>query len=88
MNLNQNYLLNPSDPLYESNPVSYNGDYGKLEFEISPNELIGVNLTGNSLMLGDMNNDGTIDSGAVDIFALVTTLEEVLRASDRPNLHS
>lgn len=63
-------------------PVDYNGDYGVLEFEIAPNELIGVNLTGNSLMLGDVDNDGAVDAGAVDIFALITTLEEELQADN------
>ncbi|MBN1958819.1 MAG: flagellar hook-associated protein FlgL [Desulfuromonadales bacterium] len=73
------FELNPNYPATESNPVNYLGDNGALEFEIAPNELIGVNLTGNGLMLGDFDNDGTTDAGAVDIFALVTTLEEILR---------
>lgn len=73
------FELNPNYPATESNPVNYLGDNGVLEFEIAPNELIGVNLTGNGLMLGDFDNDGTTDAGAVDIFALVTTLEEILR---------
>ncbi|NOQ42360.1 MAG: flagellar hook-associated protein 3 [Desulfuromusa sp.] len=77
------FTLNPNYPATESNPVNYNGDYGSLEFEIAPNELIEVNLTGNSLMLGDRNNDGVVDAGAVDIFALVTTLEEELLANNQ-----
>ncbi len=77
------FTLNPNYPATESNPVNYNGDYGSLEFEIAPNELIEVNLTGNSLMLGDRNNDGVVDAGAVDIFALVTTLEEELQANNQ-----
>ena len=76
------FELNPNYPATESNPVNYNGDYGALEFEIAPNELVEVNLTGNTLMLGDTDNDGTTDAGAVDIFALVTNLEEELRANN------
>jgi flagellar hook-associated protein 3 FlgL len=76
------FSLNPNYPATASNPVNYNGDYGVLEFEISPNELIKVNMTGNSLMLGDINNDGAVDAGAVDVFALVTSLEEELRANN------
>ncbi|MCW9048895.1 MAG: flagellar hook-associated protein FlgL [Deltaproteobacteria bacterium] len=79
----QPFTLNPNYPATEPNPVNYNGDYGELEFEIAPNELIGVNLTGNSLMLGDLDNDGTTDAGAVDIFSLVTSLEEELRANNQ-----
>ncbi len=63
-------------------PVLYNGDNGALEFEISPNELINVNIPGNGLMLGDFDNDGTVDPGAVDIFALVTNLEQELQANN------
>ncbi len=79
----QPFTLNPNYPATESNPVHYNGDYGVLEFEIAPNELIKVNMTGNGLMLGDLDNDGTTDAGAVDIFALVTQLEEELRANNQ-----
>jgi flagellar hook-associated protein 3 FlgL len=63
-------------------PVLYNGDNGTLEFEISPNELIGVNISGNGLMMGDFDNDGTTDPGAVDIFSLATDLEQELRANN------
>lgn len=76
------FALNPNYPATEPNPVSYLGDNGVLEFEIAPNELIKVNLTGNGLMLGDFDNDGAIDAGAVDIFALVTQLEEELSANN------
>ncbi len=76
------FSVNPNYPATEPNPVNYHGDNGKLEFEIAPNELIGVNLTGNGLMLGDFDNDGVTDAGAVDIFALVTSLEEALQADN------
>ncbi len=69
---------NPNYPLTESNPVVYNGDYGDLEYEIAPNELISVNLSGNKLMLGDFDDDGVTDAGQVDIFALAASLEEAL----------
>jgi flagellar hook-associated protein 3 FlgL len=55
----------------EDGAVIYNGDNGVIEFEIAPNELIAVNLTGAQLMQGD-----------VDIFALVGQLEEALRSND------
>ena len=64
-------------------PVNYNGDDGSVEFEIAPNELLEVNLSGNGLMLGDFDNNGVTDPGSIDIFALVTTLEEVLRADNQ-----
>ncbi len=76
------FSLNPNYPATEPNPVNYNGDHGDIEFEISPNELIKVNLTGNGLMMGDFNNDGLTDAGAVDIFAAVTQLEQNILAND------
>lgn len=79
----QPFSLNPNYPATEPNPVVYNGDYGDLEYEIAPNELISVNLPGNQLMLGDLDNDGATDSGKVDIFALAASLEEALRTNDR-----
>ncbi len=78
------FTLNPDYPAIDPNPLDYNGDNGVIEFEISPNELIDINLTGNALMLGDVDNDGSTDPGMVDIFAVVTSIEEGLRAND-PN---
>ncbi len=78
------FSLNANYPVPDTNPVNYNGDNGKIEFEISPNELAEVGLTGNALLLGDADNSGTTDAGAVDIFAVVTAVEEALRADD-PN---
>ena len=74
----------PTQPISSTNPVVYNGDDGVQQFEISPNELIDINLTGNALMMGDANNDGTTDSGAVDIFSVMTSVEEALQNND-PN---
>ncbi len=79
---NRPFTLNPNYPATEPNPVVYNGDYGELEYEIAPNELISVNLPGNQLMLGDLDNDGATDAGRVDIFAVAANLEDALRSND------
>ena len=76
------FTLNPAYPGAGQAPVLFNGDNGSQKFEISPNELIEINLTGNKLMLGDANNDGITDAGSVDIFAVVTSIEEALRANN------
>ncbi len=76
------FTLNPAYPGVGQAPVLYNGDNGSQQFEISPNELIEVNLTGNGLMLGDADSNGVTDAGAVDIFAVITTIEEELRANN------
>jgi len=73
---------NPALPVSSTNPVIYNGDNGVQQFEISPNELVDINLTGNAFMLGDADNDGATDPGAVDIFSVVTSIQEALEAND------
>ncbi|WP_321366961.1 flagellar hook-associated protein FlgL [uncultured Desulfuromusa sp.] len=67
----------PTLPVSSANPIVYVGDSGSVEFEIAPNELIEVNLTGDDLMFG-----------SVDIFALVTTLEEELRANNQSGVQA
>ena len=76
------FVLNPAYPGPGQAPVLYNGDNGSVEFEIAPNELIEVNLTGNAFLLGDSDNDGVTDAGKVDAFAVLATVEEALRAND------
>jgi flagellar hook-associated protein 3 FlgL len=60
----------PADPA--TWPVIYEGDTGLVEFEIAPNELIGVNITGDKLM-----------QDPIDVFGLVTQLEAAFRANDQ-----
>ncbi len=76
------FTRNPNYPATESNPVVYNGDQGVVQFEIGPGEKIAVNITGSSLLLGDADNDGATDPGAVDLFAVITSIEEALRADN------
>ena len=73
---------NPALPVSSTNPIIFNGDNGSQKFEIAPNELVEVNMTGNAFMLGDVDNDGTTDAGSVDLFAVITTMEEELRANN------
>lgn len=79
---NKPFTTNPNYPVPDPNPVLYNGDQGVVEFEIGPGERIDVNITGSQLLLGDADNDGVTDPGAVDIFAVVTTIEESLRTNN------
>ncbi len=62
--------------------VSYAGDQGSVQYEISPGETIEVNTTGSALMQGDLDNDGVTDPGQFDIFALMTTIEDALLANN------
>lgn len=81
--LNSSYdpsTYDPADPT--TYPVLYQGDQGRLEFEVAPNELLNVNISGNVLMQGDANNDGSKDAAAVDVFTVLTQLEENLRSGD------
>ncbi len=76
------FTVNPNYPATQPNPVVYNGDQGVVQYEIGPGEKIAVNITGSALLLGDADNDGTTDPGAVDIFAVITSIEEALRADN------
>lgn len=73
---------------FSGSPVIYNGDNGIQEFEIAPNELIEISLNGANLMLGDANNDGATDAGAVNIFTVIDNLEANLRAGDVAGLET
>jgi len=77
------FVDNPAyDPILDPRPVLYNGDDGVFNLEIGPAELAKVNLTGNELILGDSNFDGVTDAGAVDIFAVMASVEQALRNND------
>lgn len=77
------FTTNPAyDPVLDPRPVLYNGDDGAFKLETGPDEQVKVNVTGNELFLGDANFDGVTDTGAVDIFSVMASVEEALRAND------
>ncbi|MBA3006151.1 MAG: flagellar hook-associated protein 3 [Desulfocapsa sp.] len=74
-------------------PYIYQGDPNPTELEITPGEKLQTNLTGNDLFMGISNSvmqAGPIppavgypsDAGRVDIFSVLTRVEEALRAGD------
>jgi flagellar hook-associated protein 3 FlgL len=63
-------------------PVQYNGDTNIMSLEISPGELVEAGISGNALFLGDADNDGAVDAGRYDIFAVLTRIEDAMRADD------
>ncbi|MFH2123544.1 MAG: flagellar hook-associated protein FlgL [Pseudomonadota bacterium] len=74
-------------------PYIYQGDAYPTELEITPGERLQTNLTGNDLFMGISNNvmqAGPIppaagypsDAGRVDIFSVLTRVEEALRAGN------
>jgi flagellar hook-associated protein 3 FlgL len=67
----------PSQP-----PMLYQGDQGRKQLEIFPGETGAVNFTGSAIFLGDEDGDGVTDPGRVDIFAVMTAIEQALRAND------
>lgn len=78
------FVTNPAyDPILDPRPVLYNGDNGVAMLEIAPAEQMGVNFPGNAVFLGDENGDGTVDAGQVDVFGVLTQLEEALRANNQ-----
>lgn len=68
-------------------PYLYQGDANPTELEITPGEYLQANLTGNDLFLGISNdnwNGGSLESdpGRVDLFSVLTRLEEAIRAGN------
>ena len=83
------FTTNPAyDPVLDPRPVLYTGDENAVKLEVAPGQMLQVNLTGNSLFLGDDNNDGVTDPGKVDIFATLTQIEDSLRAGDMSGLEA
>lgn len=92
------FIANPSyDPAtYDSTnsttwPYLYMGDANPTELEITPGEVIDVNLTGNNLFFG-VSDANWVDSatqalnqpesGRIDIFSVLTRTEEAIRANN------
>ena len=63
-------------------PVQYHGDNNTFSLEISPGEKVEVGISGSDLFLGDADNDGAVDPGKYDIFAVLTRIEDAMRAND------
>lgn len=92
LNLNPQY--NPADST--TWPYIYQGDAHPTKLEIGPGELLQTNLTGNDLFMGISNSvmqAGPIppavgypsDPGRIDIFSVLTRVEEALRAGNIDN---
>ncbi len=81
----ENTTFDPA--LYDRNnaatwPYTYQGDENHVFHEISPGETIQTNLTGTELFLGDADMNGSVDTGKVDLFAVLALTEEAVRTGD------
>ena len=83
----------PYDPADSTTwPYLYMGDANPTQLEITPGEVLEVNLTGNDLFLGVSNanwNDSVTpanppqpEPGRLDMFSMLTRLEESIRANN------
>lgn len=95
---NPNYNPDPAVPVpppydpadADTWPYLYMGDNNPTELEITPGELLEVNLTGNDLFLGISNANwnpppNQSDVGRIDIFSTIERLEESIRAGNIDN---
>lgn len=86
---NGTYIPGAYDPANPATwPYTYSGDANSTELEITPGERLQVSLTGNDLFFGDADNDGVVDPGRVNIFAVVTNVMEAIQAGDVPRIES
>jgi len=92
------FVENPAyDPaLYDETdsttwPYLYQGDANPTTLEITPGEIVEVNITGNDLFLGISNGNwidsataatGQPESNRVDLFSVLTRTEEAIRAGN------
>ena len=92
--LNPNPPYNPADST--TWPYIYQGDANPTNLEIAPGELLQTNMTGNDLFMGISNSvmqAGPIppatgypsDTGRIDIFSVLTRVEEALRGGNINN---
>lgn len=63
-------------------PISYNGDANVPTLATGPGETIATHIPGNTLFLGDADNDGVVDAGKIDLFATLTLLEEAMNTNN------
>jgi flagellar hook-associated protein 3 FlgL len=76
-------------------PVLYQGDHHPTSLEITPGEVVEINLTGNQLFMGipsataEAGYPDPIDvpAGSVDLFTVLTRLEEAVRAGNVDNIN-
>ncbi|OQX20600.1 MAG: flagellar hook-associated protein 3 [Desulfobulbaceae bacterium A2] len=84
---NPGYVAGGYDPTSSATwPYLYNGDENATYLEITPGEQVQVNLTGNELFLGDADNNGVVDAGRIDLFAVVTNVMEAIDNDDLTTL--
>lgn len=77
----QNTAHNPDDS--STGPlVYYHGDNNNRTLEIAPGNYIQISLTGNTLFLGDADNDGEVDPGSVNLFSVLKNFETAVRNND------
>ena len=87
---NPSYVAGSYDPNNSNTwPYIYQGDQNPTELEITPGEKIEVTLTGNELFMGVANANYSAppaanqpESGQVDIFSVMTRLEDAIRANN------
>ena len=89
---NPNYDPAAYDPADSTTwPYTYNGDANPTQLEIGPGEYVTTTTTGNELFLGISNSNwvngqtaagGQPEQNHVDIFSVMTRLEEALRAGN------
>lgn len=72
-------------------PYTFQGDANPTKLEITPGELVEVNITGNELFMGISNSNwvdsttsalGQPEANRVDIFSVLTRAEEAIRAGN------
>jgi flagellar hook-associated protein 3 FlgL len=63
-------------------PVIFQANENPITLEISPGESIEVTAAGCAIFLGDVDNDGVVDAGGINLFYVLSELETAIRTND------
>lgn len=83
---------NAADPttypvLYFSGATS-GTEFTAKSLEIAPGETLNVTLTGSEVFIGDGDGDGDVDAGNVDLFKVLSDLEDALNSNSVPDVEA
>lgn len=73
---------------FSGSTTSGNPEFTAKSLEIAPGETFNVTLTGSEVFIGDDDGDGDVDAGNVDLFKVLSDLEEALNNNSVPDIEA
>jgi len=73
---------------FSGSTTAGNPEFTAKSLEIAPGETLNVTLTGNEVFIGDSDGDGDVDAGNVDLFKVLSDLEDALNSNSVPDVEA